>query len=680
MIKFKRNDTYNKGTCPIAAIDVVGLSPDKIVNIISYDNQITENSEDYHKIITLPFDPTISGFKLTYYKYDPDYPIDLLVSNGLNANLTPLFYTYELKFDAYGITQGDLVQIYKNNEELIRSTEYNIKVSTDTYASHYINGVLDTNYEQFGSAVTWTNYDINETPSIVRVKLQLPIDFFFENNFYTVRYTQNLFGFNTPAYMELIEIKKLYNIGSDFIISNVGGDTVIQSASNNFNLDGIENLYVIKDPRSRIKPEGIYTLNSQAYQNDIESSWNVRLQAGSIYKFGDIDGKNSKYFRLKPIPGVEGTLKTPIVFIKPESTMGNVLKVTEKPIYINESRYKYPNYNIDLYDKYSPLNITPTGTFALGLDGKPTDEFKILSVDREKGYICFNKSFSAADHILLSYYIEAGTELIVYGLELNPTMSSSGCLYGLGKKANSIKNLGIALRNITPPQSIYNDFTSYYYPYFFDYDNISGGFFLTPPVPSDSPILPVFGKLIFDPYQTNEVDPISGQFLPICLINLNKLTPKNLQIEDVRVIGGGVSDIRIPNISEQFKINYSDIGYYDGQKLHAAGMLIIHIPRAVYDGLVNRWKNSDLFNPSMFTDITPDEYSELQSETAVPDASGLYDYYQNEITSRNYEEHFDFWARREASHYLDQLIKKYISGGTNYILLDEDFKKINLVK
>jgi len=36
------------------------------------------------------------------------------------------------------------------------------------------------------------------------------------------------------------------------------------------------------------------------------------------------------------------------------------------------------------------------------------------------------------------------------------------------------------------------------------------------------------------------------------------------------------------------------------------------------------------------------------------------------------------WARKEASHYLDQLIKKYIPAGTQYILLDDAFNQIKL--
>jgi hypothetical protein len=36
------------------------------------------------------------------------------------------------------------------------------------------------------------------------------------------------------------------------------------------------------------------------------------------------------------------------------------------------------------------------------------------------------------------------------------------------------------------------------------------------------------------------------------------------------------------------------------------------------------------------------------------------------------------WSEKEASYYLDRLIKKYISAGMQYILLDENFKEINL--
>ena len=38
------------------------------------------------------------------------------------------------------------------------------------------------------------------------------------------------------------------------------------------------------------------------------------------------------------------------------------------------------------------------------------------------------------------------------------------------------------------------------------------------------------------------------------------------------------------------------------------------------------------------------------------------------------------WAKKQASLYIDQLIKKYISAGAQYILLDEDFNEIGLNK
>ena len=37
------------------------------------------------------------------------------------------------------------------------------------------------------------------------------------------------------------------------------------------------------------------------------------------------------------------------------------------------------------------------------------------------------------------------------------------------------------------------------------------------------------------------------------------------------------------------------------------------------------------------------------------------------------------WAKKQSSLYIDQLIKKYISGGAQYILLDENFNEIGLM-
>lgn len=104
-----QNSSYNFGDCPIAVIEYEGFSPDNIINIISTEDNIYENSVDFHIIETANKEG--SYFPINYYHYSEKASglIDYLVTNYRSQNDagTPLFYQYELLFDAV----SDIVKI-----------------------------------------------------------------------------------------------------------------------------------------------------------------------------------------------------------------------------------------------------------------------------------------------------------------------------------------------------------------------------------------------------------------------------------------------------------------------------------------------------------------------------------------------------------------------------------------
>ena len=742
--------------CSISVIELDGYSPDKIINTITYQDDIYENSVFYHQSIQLSptnLSGTISGFPIDFYGYSDHNNIDFLVTDKVNDRNEPLYYSYELQFDVYSLTESDILQVYKNNEEQINSDRYIVQfIGEKTLQSVYESDEMET-YGRYASGVAplWNSFsNVSATDDVYRVRILLPLDFYNEQDFYTVRYNKRIFGKNYPTHLELVELNNLYTQDEtkDFYVS----DEQIKYGSNtNIPTSNVNTLWIIKDPASQVKPISIFSLNSDAYQNDAGTSWNLRMKTGSFLTHGNKDGNNKKFFKCDFIENYtvgDSALYQPFVYIKPTFRGRNLLKVEEKPLYIDEEKYSYPNYKVDLYEKYAentnPLdstdftNVLPTGTIAIDINGNPAKDINVASVDRSKGYILLDSNLNTDDEINLFFYADQTQELTLSNLELNPRVSG---IYGFGnnKEYKKFTNIGIALRK-WPDDGIDSiseaEWENYYNPYFFDFDNPTSGFYRSTPVSNIEEITPVYGSLLFDPYNptADYVDSTNGTFMPVCHLGLNKLTKDNIKIIDSRVIGGGIHDSRTYTLTNNQLNSYVDLGYYDGEPLPHAGFVVVHIPRAIYDGgppltsgavdvvapevyegrsssnivgssnwlewafdqdkqaydqyiydggkverwyggLVGRWMESDMFTSESFTDISKDEYDRF-SESSVPGASG---YYADQLNQgEGYLNALETWAKKEAGQYLDSLIKKFIPAGSNYLLLDENFNIIQL--
>ena len=687
----KQSYNYSKGACPVAAIKVNGFSPSRIINLINYENDINENSEYYLRSTNL--DPIyytgnegdISGYLITYYETNDNYSNDYLITEKVNNNNEPLYYTYELKYDAYSITNDDVLQLYKNNEELVPKNRYTVEYSTTTIADNY-HGSQDTDFDRYGSGVLWETF--NGDYDVHRVRILLPIDFYNRNDFYTIRYNKKLYNINYPDHMELLEFKNLYTQELDFICS---GNYIKYTDISKLPDSAISNLHIIKNPASRIESPGVYSIQGNTYQDSINTNWNLKINTGSFIKNADRLGYNNDYYAIKyTFPDLSGIITDYdryqyMTNIKPKIIDGNILKVDEKPIYIDTSTYVYPNYTIEMFAKTYEDSVVPSGHISIDIDGLNKTDIKISSIDRDKGYLLLNKSIQSSKEIKLHYYTDTTEEFYMRNLELNPRISGT---YGFHANCEySFNNIGVAVRKY-PSNGLPAELEArraYYYPYFFDFDSITSdgsGTFYRGSYISDLSGLMINGYLTNNPYNT--YSNISGEFMPIYHLSINKLTPDILQIEDARVIGGGIDNNDISKLDNMQLNSFSDIGYYDGEPLPHASLMIIHIPSGVYHSYINTWEASDLYNPDMYTDVTIDEIRALGANN-----SGEYMEYYNKLlqgisptTGDQVRDPFNMmrykWAKKQASHYIDQLIKKYISAGTQYILLDEEFNEIGL--
>jgi hypothetical protein len=578
---------YQGGDCPIAAIEYEGFSPNKIVNLISRENDIYENTQDFHKMETLSYSGT--NYPITHYPYSStnNHKLEYLVTDYGN-----LFYQYELLFDAYSDISGIAIKnIYKNNETVVNKNDYKIQYS--------YNLLKDGNLRY--SSTTWENI---KSATVHRIRVLLPFEFSSKKDFYTIDYNKIVNNVNVYQ-KELIELKAIYKADTDYSITSSGLNVL---SGGKLNTKGAP-INIIKDPSKRVNPLDIITIKSQnTYMSDKDAQWKLRLNIGAFCTKSGLYTGNSGY--LYNVENIYNSSNIAITNIKPTYVNKNILQVKETPIDVDESQYVYPNYRINLYDKTSSGLYSPSGTFAVDINGKTRQDIKIKSLDRQKGFIEFNTTFNVTDEIELSYYLNNSGFVMLENLELNPKISTSG---GFAFHINNYTDgLGIAL---APYSSggvpyIYNISTPYTASGIYDVGSLSSS------------------SVTMD-----------DSYFRICEIDLNKLTPDLVKLTDARRIGSLEIDNKLEdwfrtNLSGNYyheKDWYSDLGNYDGKALSGSSLIIIHLPDTTITSIKQKW------------------IDHFKTYTNVEDAELI--------------------AEREFKHYIDQVIKRYISAGTDYIIM-----------
>jgi len=594
------------GDCPVLGVELVGFSPNKVIQTLALDNTKFENTIDFNVIETIEkigsyypiYDYPYSALSATYVQY----LVTDKISNTRNG--VPLFYQYELLFDVYSYDNTDALSIYLNNDTLIDKSQYLIQQSDE---------LLSTGNTRY-SSTTWSSAASNITSR--RTRILLPLDFNKENNFYVVKYTKSVYGAILPQ-EELIEIQKIYD-SSDYSISSNGLSLTLSSKINDENTT----LFLTKDSNSIIKPKEIIVLKDTPYQTDKTSSWRMKLQTGAFQErdnyYTSFDGNFYNLFNVYASGYVSASYESfPINAIKPTIVSNDILKINETPIYIDEAYYVYPNYLIKTYDKVNEsLNESP-GKIAIDVNGKTQNNIKIKSIDRQKGYIQFEDTFSPTDEIEVSCWINTNKYIYLENLELNPKIpvpEGAYCYHISG----FFNGFGLCIRPFK------SDKHTTHYPYIYDL--------------TQSESNRVCYKLKESNDSTEYSIPWSGDYFTICEVGLNKLTPEILKITDARKICNGVTDNDwfSNNIGNGMNVNenewYTNIGYYGGEPLSQASTVFIHIPKSKLDSMRTEWINS------------------------------VNDFNQNTTEASDRGE-------REFNFYLDQTIRRHLTVGTDYILI-----------
>jgi len=680
MVNFrKRKDKYSVGECPISTVQLNNFNADAIVKRIDYQDLIIENSVVYNSIETLrPITETTNSglFPMQHYLPNEYNHIRYLFTDKTTDNNVPLFYKYELKFDATGFSNKNMVQIYKNNVELIPQSSYNLEFSSELLYDNYY-GSYDAELDRYGANVDWGTFDFNA--STHRIKLLLPITFFDKDSFYTIKYNKHYMNLDFPLHFELLELEDLYDTDTNFNItydSDTNTELVEVDSQSVIKVNNLNKLYAIKDPYSQIKEDGLVTFTDGGDQDNASASWNLKVNTGSFVKSESKFHEETTFYNCE-YSALDKYKYQAVSYLKPKERGFNVLQIEQSPIHI--SGYVYPDYKIDLFPNVTDANVLPVGSLGFNLDNSLLQDVTISSIDRYKGYILLNKKLDASEDLSIFAYIDFKYSLFIRNLELNPRVSD---IYGISSDStNSFSEIGIAMRKIDR-NIIVSDRPEYYHPYFFDFDNPTI-FYEGQVISTTEETNSISGYLNWNPY-TADVN-ISGEFIPVAVVTLNKLSLDVLNITDARRINGGLKDEFTHTLNNNQMNSYTDIGFIDGEILPYEGLKIVHLPSHIYPNLIERWKNSNQFNSDMYTDITDYEIEQLYENAGNDEQK---EYYTNLLEGRssNGEDKIgdafnvmrDKWAEAEASYYIDKVIKRYITAGSQYILLDENFDEIKL--
>ena len=696
MAKFKKlKTTYSSDHCAIATVQLDNFNPSTVIKQIDYSNLITENSDAYNQITQLTYNSGVNSgvFPIERFLSSNTYNLDFFITEKLNKNNIPVFYTYELMFDAKTYSENDVVQVFKNNVEKMNINDYILEFGESTLYYNLVN-TNDPKLSRYGSDVKWGIYDSSKI--VNRVRILLPLNVYNKEDFYTVRYIKNYLNVDFNNHLEIMELNRLYN-EQDYFINN-GNLKIITDKIKSNNLN---NLYIVKNPESQIEIQSLVNVAAEGDQSNANSSWNLKVKTGKFITSDSNFNTDTSFYQIK-YSSDESKVYQPLAFVQPRVLGDNIFQILDSPIYIEG--YTYPDYKIDLYPNMTTGNLLPKGSIGVNLNNNLINEVYISSIDRYKGYMLFNKSFNTSQDVAFFAYADLNYNIYIRNLELNPRISG---LYGISSNSNtSFKDVGIAVRKynisnysvdpeentslayvqqlfgsgiVAPTASPANNF----HPYFFDYTNPTV-FYRADVISSTSPAHVVSGYLSWNPY-TPVFNP-SGEFIPIGLITLNELSPEVLTITDARVIAGGLDKSKLNFLKNNENNSFVDVGYVDGELLPYESLKIIHLPSKVYPDLIDKWKKSGLFNPNLYSDISSFEIESLIGSTDPKDIATL-EYYNNllqgkasngDVYKDPYQIMLNECAEKEASYYLDRMIKKYLSAGMQYILLDENFKEINL--
>lgn len=454
-------------------------------------------------------------------------------------------------------------------------------------------------------STTWGKLDRSQ--DIHRVRILVPLSFVNKDDFFTVSYRRYLYGAVVQR-KELVELVPVYNQNVDYSV----GESGLYLLSGSKIATDKTALNIIKRPKDRIRPIGI---EPPSYQPDEISSWRLRINPGSILVNSGYYTSTSGHFYYLGNP--YETEYVPITNVKPTFISEGVIKVDQAPIYIDTDSYVYPSYEVPLYDKKDTSLVTDLGKVSIEVNGVARNDLRISSVDREKGFFMINTLLNPSDEIELNFYVSPTGYMTVENLELNPKIRDGSAHFHISGYTDG---LGIAMR----PYNSSDDNT--WFPYIYDTSVAESS--------RTCEMIPEVGL-------TGWSLPWSGDsFLKVCDVDLNRLSSEMVKVTDARRPGGGIKDYSeleqwgapLSGVNGHEFEWYSSVGYYGGAPLSFGSTIIIHVPSGTLFSTRDQWIH------------------ELSGQLSDP----------REARDKGI---------REFNYYMDRVIRRYISAGSDYILI-----------
>jgi hypothetical protein len=460
-------ESYKDTDCPIAGLySTRGRTPAALLVAVDNSNNIPENTSAYHTDSRETLEdaaPDIffpSGILVNGMPSGHIVVTDKAISGVLDTTTTPLYFSYELKYDVANRDPRRVINLKEFNGDTVNPNSYTVETADFLLYPSGATGRYDPN-------LTWTDEepdtDILDTstdpdhitllPSGIaqRARLLLPASVVEPGRSLEVSYQAYLFG-NRQDQTEFVNPVPLYTEGYDWV-----NDHGYIKARGRLANKGNQDIFVKHRPDKRVRlamPTGTKA-----------SVWRPTVTVGSFTKVDmPVDPTGAIVYEVAN--RTEGTLenRSRLLDYGDDAGVGalvNTLKIRQEPVELVDSRtikVTHPHLMIDVsgmvlgeepdgirndgYPWYIPLEMADRGESTIRSDqGTPSGvkiyngtipypQHEIIDWDSRNGYIRLNQNVTIASDAIRASYMYHPTTVEVRSVDMNPRLEENAWASG----------------------------------------------------------------------------------------------------------------------------------------------------------------------------------------------------------------------------------------------------------
>jgi hypothetical protein len=433
--------------CPVATIDVVGsmTSRDRI-EIVDYGPTVVENAPAFHRIgKNSRFDNSDEFvFNEVFASGVPDDFViltDKAASGTIEAPETPLFYTYELKFDVYSSEpQGD-IRLYDGDEKIIPQSWYTLEYGVEPL---YHDGLP----KRYSEDITWRSNPDN-TLLYNRVRILMPLSAATRGSI-RVFYTAYQLGDSIPNHWEYVNPRTLYTPTVDWEAGTSGIATTADGDLENSTLAW-----------AAVSPDAI--IRTTISEASAWEPWYIRVHQGAFHvSDGRSHGEGSaRYSVIANERETEDDANDKSKSVREVATRidSTTIRLSNTPLVIDASGITpYPWYRPHILRDSGDETVgrhsgSPSG-IAIYFGDDPIEQQDIIDWDERNGLVRLRKKIPTSQPVRSTYLHERRWH-IIRTADMNPSLSH----FHFNKENDFIENDGIRVV-ITPSGALGWHYTS----------------------------------------------------------------------------------------------------------------------------------------------------------------------------------------------------------------------------